>query len=70
MAFYFEKPRGFTFKAVQYVSLTQIVSRMRSSKAGNPEYFASLLDQGMLPLDVMKEQLRTFSEQILRVVGN
>ena len=36
----------------------------------NPEYFASLLDQGMLPLDVMKEQLRTFSEQILREVGN
>jgi ferredoxin-NADP reductase len=24
MAFYFEKPRGFTFKAGQYVSLTQI----------------------------------------------
>ncbi len=65
-----EKPRGFTFKAVQYVSLTQIESRMRSSKAGNPEYFASLLDQGMMPLDVMKEQLRTFSEQILREVGN
>jgi alkanesulfonate monooxygenase SsuD/methylene tetrahydromethanopterin reductase-like flavin-dependent oxidoreductase (luciferase family) len=34
-------------------------------EAGNPEYFAWLSDQGMLPLDVVKQQLRTFGEQVL-----
>jgi hypothetical protein len=34
-------------------------------EAGNPEYFAWLSDQGMLPLDVVKQQLRMFGEEVL-----
>ena len=34
-------------------------------EAGNPEYFAWLSDQGMLPLEVVKQQLRTFGEEVL-----
>ena len=34
-------------------------------EAGNPEYFAWLSDQGMLPLEEVKKQLRTFGEQVL-----
>jgi hypothetical protein len=34
-------------------------------EAGNPEYFAWLSDQGMLPLEEVKRQLRIFGEQIL-----
>jgi hypothetical protein len=37
----------------------------RLVEAGNPEYFAWLSDQGMLPLDVVKQQLRIFGEQVL-----
>ena len=37
----------------------------RLVEAGNPEYFAVLSDQGMLPIDVVKKQLRIFGEQIL-----
>ncbi len=32
---------------------------------GNPEYLAWLSDQGLLPLEVVKQQLRLFGEQIL-----
>src|SRR5882724_7740988 len=34
-------------------------------EAVNPEYFAWLSDQGMLPIDVVKQQLRIFGEQVL-----
>jgi alkanesulfonate monooxygenase SsuD/methylene tetrahydromethanopterin reductase-like flavin-dependent oxidoreductase (luciferase family) len=34
-------------------------------EAGNPEYFAWLSDQGLLPLEVVKKQLRIFGEQVL-----
>ncbi len=34
-------------------------------EAGNPEYFAWLFDQGLLPMKVLKEQLRTFGEKIM-----
>jgi hypothetical protein len=34
-------------------------------EAGNPEYFAWLSDQGMLPLEEVKRQIRMFGEQIL-----
>jgi alkanesulfonate monooxygenase SsuD/methylene tetrahydromethanopterin reductase-like flavin-dependent oxidoreductase (luciferase family) len=37
----------------------------RLVEAGNPEYLAWLSDQGMLPLDVVKQQLRIFGEQVL-----
>jgi alkanesulfonate monooxygenase SsuD/methylene tetrahydromethanopterin reductase-like flavin-dependent oxidoreductase (luciferase family) len=37
----------------------------RLVEAGNPEYLAWLSDQGMLPIDVVKQQLRTFGEKIL-----
>jgi len=37
----------------------------RLVEAGNPEYFAWLSDQGMLPIDVVKQQLRIFGEQVL-----
>ena len=34
-------------------------------EAANPEYFAWLSDQGMLPLEVVKKQLRKFGEEIM-----
>lgn len=34
-------------------------------EAANPEYFCWNFDQGMIPMDVMKEQLRTFGEKIM-----
>ena len=37
------------------------------SSAGNPEYFAWLSDQGMLPIEEVKRQLRIFGEQILQI---
>ena len=36
-------------------------------EAGNPEYFAWLSDQGMLPIEEVKRQLRIFGEQILQI---
>ncbi|MBL6752206.1 MAG: LLM class flavin-dependent oxidoreductase [Nevskia sp.] len=35
-------------------------------EVGNPEYFAWLSDQGMLPLEVVKQQLRFFGEKIMK----
>jgi alkanesulfonate monooxygenase SsuD/methylene tetrahydromethanopterin reductase-like flavin-dependent oxidoreductase (luciferase family) len=37
----------------------------RLVECANPEYFAWLGDQGMLPLEVVKKQLRTFGEEVL-----
>ena len=34
-------------------------------EAANPEYFCWNFDQGMIPMDVMKDQLRTFGEKIM-----
>jgi alkanesulfonate monooxygenase SsuD/methylene tetrahydromethanopterin reductase-like flavin-dependent oxidoreductase (luciferase family) len=34
-------------------------------EAANPEYFCWNFDQGMIPMDVMKEQLRMFGEKIM-----
>jgi len=34
-------------------------------EASNPEYFMWNFDQGFLPMDVMKEQLKLFGEKIL-----
>jgi hypothetical protein len=34
-------------------------------EAANPEYFAWLSDQGMLPLEVVKQQIRTFGKEIM-----
>jgi hypothetical protein len=39
------------------------------AEAANPEYCTWLSDQGMLPLDVVKKQLRTFGQQVLPVTA-
>lgn len=34
-------------------------------EAANPEYFCWNFDQGLIPSEVMQQQLRTFGEQIM-----
>lgn len=56
-------------KKAQYVmagSVSDVRRGMdRLMEDGNPEYVAWLGDQGLLPLEVAKQQLRTFGEKIL-----
>lgn len=54
------------FHYVYAGSVTEVRKGMDALvEAGNPEYLAWLSDQGMLPLEEVKRQLRIFGEQVL-----
>lgn len=43
----------------------RMLPREECVEDGNPEHLTWLSDQGLLPLEVVKQQLRTFGEKIL-----